>query len=78
MMMSATLVHYVDDATLYNNWLTSIYVTRILQFVLNAILIKWLYKCPSNVEMATHESEFCMPGDTNGMGIYGPGTDKNG
>ena len=29
--------------------------------------------------MATHESEVSMPGDTNVVGIYGPGTgDKNG
>ncbi len=68
-----------EDATLYNNWLTGDYVTRILQFVVTAIQIKRFCMCPSIVEMATHESEVSMPGDTNVVGIYGPGTgDKNG
>ena len=67
-----------EDATLYNNWLTGDYVTRILQFV-TAIQSNRFCKCPSIVEMATHESEVSMPGDTNVVGIYGPGTgDKNG
>jgi hypothetical protein len=72
-------MHYEDeDATLYNNWLTDDYVTWILQFV-TAIQSNRFCKCPSIVEMATHESEVSMPGDTNVVGIYGPGTgDKNG
>jgi hypothetical protein len=73
-----TLVHYVD-ATLYNNWLAGSYVTRTLQFAYAVPFINWLCKCPSNVEMATQESEFGMPsGDINGIGIYGPGKDKIG
>jgi hypothetical protein len=71
-----TLVHYVD-ATLYNYLLTGICVTKILHLA-SVIQVTLLCKCPSIVEMATHESEFNMPGDTNGMCIYGPGTDKNG
>jgi hypothetical protein len=71
-----TLLHYVD-ATLFNNWLTSSYVTRTLQFA-NAIPIKWFCKCPSIVEMATHESEFSAPGDTDGIGIYGPSASEKG
>ena len=63
-----TQVHYVD-APMSDKSLVHGYVTGILQFV-NAIPIKWFSKCPSYVEMVTHESEFPIPGDTNDVGIY--------
>jgi hypothetical protein len=72
-------LHYnYEDATLYNNWFTGYYVTRILRYV-TAIQSKRFCKCPSIVGMATHESEVIVPGDINVMGIYGPGIgDKKG